>query len=88
MISRSDFLMTQNNYNGLDVYGLKITCANGASREYRFISPLSSEVKRLIDQMQASDIAALHYDDVVADYLRELFYEKMAFNGLENHAFG
>lgn len=83
----SGYYVIKTEQNGTEVYGLQIRCANGEIREYLFISPFENDVHDLIRQMSAADISAVHFDDVVADYLKKLFIEELFLNGLGKYVF-
>ena len=83
----TEYATIETEYNNTDVFGLQIRCANGEIREYRFISPFSGDVQALICQMRSADISSVHFDDIVADYLKKLFIDKLYFNGLGKYAF-
>ena len=83
----TEYSVIISSYNEADVCGLQIRCSNGEIREYRYISPFERDVQALIDQMISADIAAVHFDDIVADYLKKLFIDKLFLNGLGRYAF-
>ncbi len=74
----------RHSYCGSSVYGLKIQSANDLLREYPFVSYVRNEVQSLVCQMEEGDIAPVHYDDIVSDYLMLLYQKKLRYNGLSN----
>lgn len=83
----AEYKVIKNEHNGNDVYGLQIRCLNGEIRVYRFVSPFACDVQDLIRQMSTADIAPVHFDDIVADYMKKLFIDKLFYNGLGRYAF-
>ena len=67
---------------GETMYGVSVTDADATIRNYPFISSRKSEAERLLDRIQGADLSPLHVEDVVADYLLEIAYDRMKDNGI------
>lgn len=50
--------------------------------EFRCISYNLSEARELAARMAGADLSAVHFGDVVRDFLTELYYRRLKVNGL------
>ena len=64
-------------------YGIRIEIDGRIFREYPAVTTAREEAERLLHRLSEADLSALHYDDVVRDYILELAYEKIARNGCD-----
>lgn len=76
------YSLIQSTINEKSVYGIKIEAENGIIYEYGYISVFRSEADELICKMSKGYISPVHFNDIVTDYLAQLFYEKLSLNGL------
>ena len=75
--------LLENKRDGHVVFGLLIRGADGREYEYPDISSDRGETERLQRRLASADIAPMHYDDIVRDYIMELAFERMERNGLD-----
>ena len=64
------------------MYGVSVAATDDPIREYPYISSRKSDAQRLLDRIQGSDLSPVHLENVVADYLLEIAYERMKDNGI------
>lgn len=76
------YSLIQSSINGITVYGISICAEDGSVYEYRYISSFFNEADELIKKMSKGYIAPVHFNDIVTDYLAQLYYAKLAVNGL------
>ena len=74
--------LTAKQINDLTVYGVSIRTQEKSLGEYPFISCDRAEALRLLERLRGGDVSAVHYDDIVADYLLELAYKRQSANGV------
>lgn len=70
------------NVNGKKFYGIRIEALNGDVYVYRYISSFYEEADELIHKMMQDYISPVHFNDIVTDYLAQLYYAKLSMNGL------
>lgn len=64
------------------VYGLAIRAPGGKEFLYVNISAFKEDAEELCAKLlNAKDLSVLHLDDIVYDYLTELYYRKLRQNG-------
>ena len=63
-------------------YGIRILKGNETLRFYPSVSEYREDAVRLINRLERNDVSALHYDDVVSDYILELAYNRILKNGI------
>lgn len=68
--------------DGSTMYGVSAAATDDTIREYPYISGRKSDAQRLLDRIQGSDLSPVHLEDVVADYLLEIAYDRMKDNGI------
>lgn len=77
----SALVITENVINSVNTYGIKISFG-----EKTFIFPSISEYKNdvivLMGRLQDTDIAAVHINDIVRDYIMELAYNRLKQNNI------
>ena len=62
---------------------IEIVAESGETYRYDFISPFEDEAKLLADRMSAEeDLSAIHFKDIVRDYLTELYLSAIDANNL------
>lgn len=64
------------------VYGLKIETNLGETLYYNYISSVYSDAKALCDRLSHTDVSPIHFNDIVRDYITQIYYEKLAINHL------
>ena len=74
--------LTAKQVNDLTVYGVSIRTQEKSLCEYPFISCDRAEALRLLERLRDGNVSAVHYDDIVADYLLELAYARQSANGV------
>ncbi len=74
--------LTANTVNDLTVYGVSVRVGEKPLCEYPFISGSRAEAVRLLERLRDGNVSAVHYDDIVADYLLELAYARQSANGV------
>ena len=66
------------------VYGLEIRAPGGNVFLYVNISAFREDAEELCAKLlNAEDLSVLHLDDIVYDYLTELYYRKLRQNGFK-----
>ena len=78
------YSISQQTHCGISVYGIRIQSGDRILREYPYVSPAQDDVVTLLRQMQQEDVAPVHYDDIVKDFLYLLFLKKLQYNGLND----
>ncbi len=77
------FAVTESVYKNNRCYGIEIVAESGETYRYDFISPFEDEAKLLADRMSAAeDLSAIHFKDIVRDYLTELYLSAIDANNL------
>ncbi|MBQ7639075.1 MAG: hypothetical protein IJS90_09265, partial [Clostridia bacterium] len=64
------------------VYGLKIETSAARSVCYPYISERVSDVEILRNRMEKGSVCEEHIEDIVKDYITELYIKKLCINGL------
>lgn len=70
------------NVNAKTYFGIRIETEEGTVYDYRYISAFYEEADELIRKMSKDYISPAHFDDIVTDYLAQLYYTKLSLNGL------
>ena len=78
----AEFRLCSATTDGETMYGVSVTAADAVVRAYPYVSSRRSEAVRLLDRMQGADLSPVHVEDVVADYLLEIAYQRMKDNGI------
>ena len=68
--------------SGVTDYGVRIVVHAVCRAEYRSISSDPAQALELIERMSRADLSPVHFGDVVRDYLTELYFKRLAANGL------
>ncbi len=82
MDQKTDVSVIRTDCFGVVYYGLRVTDNAGSTAEFPYISTVYQAAQRLCMRIAPADISMLHIGDIVADYLKELFFEALQRNGL------
>lgn len=64
------------------VYGLKIETDSGEDHRYDYISSIYSDAIALCERLSDTDVAPIHFNDIVRDHITQIYYEKLEINQL------
>lgn len=70
------------NINGRNCYGIRIEPTDGNVYVYKYISTFYEDADELLHKMSKDYISPVHFNDIVTDYLAQLYYAKLSINGL------
>ena len=75
------FVLTQTLTEDTTVFGIRSEQKSERTIVYPYISPFRSDVLRLLDRLNSEDLSPVHYNDIVEDYLWDLFDRILRTNG-------
>ena len=79
----NNFTVIDVSYKGINYYGVEIKTGNGDIYKYDVISPCKDEVMQLAERLStANDISPVHFNDIVRDYITELYLSVIDANKL------
>lgn len=76
------YSLIHSSLNGKSFFGIRIETNHDTVYEYRYISAFYEEADELIRKMSKDYISPVHFDDIVTDYLAQLYYDILLRNGL------
>ncbi len=77
-----EFILIQPEAEDNAQYGIRINKEGKPYRTYPEIADNRTDAERLLKRIADGRLSALHFDDVVTDYLLELAYLRIERNGL------
>ena len=79
----NSFMVIDGSYKGIRYYGVEISAENGDIYRYNVISPCKEEAIHLVERLStADDISPVHFNDIVRDYITELYLSVIDANKL------
>ena len=81
-LERATPVVIQSEYQGDRIYGIRFSDEKGQVLEFAYLSAIRQDAVRLVRRLSSAKISAAHFEDVVADYLKELFFERLVLNGI------
>ena len=79
----NNFTVIDGSHKGIRYYGVEIKTENGDIYRYNVISPCKEDAMHLAERLStANDISPVHFNDIVRDYITELYLSVIDANKL------